>query len=252
MGNPSGRQVRSRNLSVTDVTSAARPSIRFRGHSLIALVVVPEEPVSDWLAHLDGLAQRSPGFFASRPVILDVSHLPHDRDSLRALVADLFTRGIRVMGLEGADAAVLGPDLPPVLTGGSPTGQLEIPTGKLKTQPNGGPERPRPASLLIEDPVRSGQSICFPDGDVTVVGSVSSGAEIIAGGSIHVYGTLRGRAVAGSGGDTKARIYCRKLEAELLMIDGSFRTDDEVQPELRGRPVQAWLQDGAIALASLD
>ena len=59
-------------------------------------------------------------------------------------------------------------------------------------------------------------------------------------------------AVAGSSGDPGARIYCRKLEAELLMIDGSFRTDDEVQPDLRGRPVQAWLDNGAIALASLD
>ncbi|NNM74329.1 septum site-determining protein MinC [Enterovirga aerilata] len=233
------------------MTSAARPSIRFRGHSLIALVVVPEEPVPDWLAHLDALAQRSPGFFASRPVILDMSHLPHDKDSLRALVGDLFARGIRVMGLEGTEEAILGPDLPPVLSGGNPTGQLDIPTDRIKGQANGNGTR-RPASLLVDKPVRSGQSICFPDGDVTIVGSVSSGAEVIAGGSIHVYGTLRGRAVAGSGGDPKARIYCRKLEAELLMIDGSFRTDDEVQPDLRGRPVQAWLDNGAIAIASLD
>ena len=228
------------------VTSAARPSIRFRGHSLIALVVVPEQPVSDWLGHLDGLVARSPGFFASRPVILDVSQLPADRDVLKTLVSDLFGRGIRVMGLEGTDASMLGPDLPPVLGGGNQTGQLDIPTDKLKGRPK---ER---ASLLVENPVRSGQSICFPDGDVTVVGSVSSGAEIIAGGSIHVYGALRGRAVAGSAGDASARIYCRKLEAELLMIDGSFRTDDEVQPDLRGRPVQAWLQNGAIALAGLE
>lgn len=228
------------------MTSAARPSIRFRGHSLIALVVVPEEPVSDWLGHLDGLVARSPGFFANRPVVLDVSQLTADRDALKTLVADLFGRGIRVMGLEGADAALLGPDLPPALSGGKETGQLDIPTDKIRAKPK---ER---ASLLVENPVRSGQSICFPDGDVTVVGSVSSGAEIIAGGSIHVYGALRGRAVAGSAGDASARIYCRKLEAELLMIDGSFRTDDEVQPDLRGRPVQAWLKDGAIALAGLE
>jgi septum site-determining protein MinC len=231
------------------VTIATRPSIRFRGHSLIALVVVPEEPLAQWLEHLDALVSRSPGFFANRPVILDVSQLAQDKDSLSGLVADLAGRGIRVMSLEGADAALLGPDLPPPLTGGNSTGQLEIPTDKLKAKDS---SAARPASLLVDNPVRSGQSICFPDGDVTIVGSVSSGAEVIAGGSIHVYGTLRGRAVAGSGGDPNARIYCRKLEAELLMIDGSFRTDDEVQPDLRGRSVQAWLQNGAISIATLD
>ena len=232
--------------------SAARPSIRFRGHSFIALVVVPEEPVAEWLAHLDGLASRSPGFFANRPVILDVSHLPHDKAALQALIGDLFGRGIRVMGLEGADPTILGLDLPPALSGGNPAGQLDIPADRLKSSSTAAAAPSRGPSLLVDNPVRSGQSICFPDGDVTIVGSVSSGAEIIAGGSIHVYGTLRGRAVAGSAGDSKARIYCRKLEAELLMIDGSFRTDDEVQPDLRGRPVQAWLDNGAIALASLD
>ena len=231
------------------VTSTARPSIRFRGHSFIALVVVPEEPVAEWLVHLDGLASRSPGFFVNRPVILDVSHLTPDRAMLKSLVADLSERGIGVMGLEGADPAVLGPDLPPAMAGGNKTGQLEIPTDRIKADPPGAPKK---ASLLVDKPVRSGQSICFPEGDVTIVGSVASGAEVIAGGSIHVYGALRGRAVAGSSGDPGARIYCRKLEAELLMIDGSFRTDDEVQPDLRGRPVQAWLDNGAIALASLD
>ena len=233
------------------MTTPARPSIRFRGHSFIALVIVPEEPVAEWLGHLEALASRSPGFFVGRPVILDVSQLPRDKEALVSLVTELSGRGIRVMGLEGADEAVLGPDLPPPLSGGNPTGQLDIPTEKIKTagEADGGH---RPASLLVENSVRSGQSICFPEGDVTVVGSVSSGAEVIAGGSIHIYGTLRGRAVAGSAGDRKARIYCRKLEAELLMIDGSFRTDDEVQPDLRGRPIQAWLQNGAISIATLD
>ena len=79
----------------------------------------------------------------------------------------------------------------------------------------------KPASLLIETPVRSGQSIVFTEGDVTVLGSVASGAEIVAGGSIHVYGALRGRAMAGVTATPRARIFCRKLEAELLAIDGS-------------------------------
>ena len=71
---------------------------------------------------------------------------------------------------------------------------------------------------MIEDPVRSGQSVVFMEGDVTVVGSVGSGAEIVAGGSIHVYGTLRGRALAGATGNARARIFCHRVEAELLAI----------------------------------
>src|SRR6476620_9020344 len=73
---------------------------------------------------------------------------------------------------------------------------------------------------FMEEPVRSGQSVIFPHGDVTVVGQVASGAEVVAGGSIHVYGALRGRALAGSMGNPRARIFCRKNEAELLAIDG--------------------------------
>ena len=90
--------------------------------------------------------------------------------------------------------------------------------------------------------MRSGQSIIFPEGDVTVLGSVASGAEIVAGGSIHVYGTLRGRAMAGINGNSAARIYCQKIEAELLAIDGYYQTAEEFDAALRDRPAQAWLE----------
>jgi septum site-determining protein MinC len=113
------------------------------------------------------------------------------------------------------------------------------------------PEVPRPVSLVISESVRSGQSIVFREGDVTVIGSVSSGAEIIAGGSIHVYGALRGRAIAGSMGDARARIYCRKLEAELLAIDGLYKTAEDMDAELRGRAVQVRLDGDTITMESL-
>ena len=101
----------------------------------------------------------------------------------------------------------------------------------------------KPTSLLLDSPVRSGQSIVFPEGDVTVLGSVGSGAEIVAGGSIHVYGTLRGRAMAGVNGNSSARIYCQKIEAELLAIDGYYQTAerDRRQP---ARPAGAGLARG--------
>jgi septum site-determining protein MinC len=105
--------------------------------------------------------------------------------------------------------------------------------------------------LQLENPVRSGQSVVFLDGDVTVIGSVASGAEIVAGGSIHVYGTLRGRAIAGAVGDARARIFCGKLEAELLAIDGLYKAADAMDERLRGQAVQVWLEGDVLKTAPL-
>jgi septum site-determining protein MinC len=113
----------------------------------------------------------------------------------------------------------------------------------------------RAPCLIIDNSVRSGQVIDYPDGDVTVVGSVSSGAEIVAGGSIHVYGTLRGRALAGTAGDPSARIFCRRFQPELLAINGCYRLADNFtaeQADLRDRPVQARLEGTKMSLMPLD
>ena len=115
------------------------------------------------------------------------------------------------------------------------------------------PPRPdRVPCLFIDKPVRSGQIIEFPAGDVTVIGSVGSGAEINAGGSIHVYGTLRGRALAGTAGDCAARIFCRSFHAELMAINGYYRVADNLDPSLRGRPIQARLEGLRMTLNPLD
>jgi septum site-determining protein MinC len=91
----------------------------------------------------------------------------------------------------------------------------------------------------------------FTEGDVTVLGSVGSGAEIVAGGSIHIYGTLRGRAMAGVNGNVAARIYCQKIEAELLAIDGYYQTAENIDSGLLNRPVQAWLDDATLKITPL-
>ena len=90
---------------------------------------------------------------------------------------------------------------------------------------------------MVHSPVRSGQAIFFPSGDVTIIGSVASGAEVIAGGSIHIYGTLRGRAMAGTSGNRQARIFCSRIAAELLAIDGYYRTAESLEAELRNKPI---------------
>jgi septum site-determining protein MinC len=117
------------------------------------------------------------------------------------------------------------------------------------------PEKPAlqpTTSLLLDNPVRSGQSIVFPDGDVTVLGAVSSGAEIVAGGSIHVYGALRGRAMAGVNGNSSARIYCQKIEAELIAIDGYYQTAEQIDAALRGKPAQARLDGHTMRITQLN
>jgi septum site-determining protein MinC len=94
--------------------------------------------------------------------------------------------------------------------------------------------------------------VTFVEGDVTVLGSVGSGAEIVAGGSIHVYGTLRGRVMAGVNGNPSARIYCQRIEAELLAINGYYRTVEELEANLRSKPVQALLDGEVIRIMPLN
>jgi septum site-determining protein MinC len=89
-------------------------------------------------------------------------------------------------------------------------------------------------------------------GDVIVVGAVASGAEVIAGGSVHVYGALRGRAIAGLRSGAEARIFCRRLEAELVGIDQLYRTAEHWGPELQGRAVEVRCDRGALRLSAFD
>lgn len=106
-------------------------------------------------------------------------------------------------------------------------------------------------SLMHTQPVRSGQQVYAQGRDLVVAASVGAGAEVIADGSVHVYGPLRGRALAGAQGDEKARIFCREFHAELVAIAGRYKVIEEVPPELRGKPVQVWLQDDSLHLAEI-
>ena len=234
---------------------AVRPqrSIRFRGRSLLAFVLTPALPITRWIAELDDWCKNSPDFFVGRPIILDLAGASLSSSGIFRLLAILRNRGIRVIGLDGVEAGGLDPALPPVLKGGR-SGDEAIAPGSADAATNfaAAPQRPESTSLLLESPIRSGQSVIFPYGDVTVLGSVSSGAEVVAGGSIHIYGALRGRALAGSMGNGRASIFCSRNEAELVSIDGYYRTAEEMDASLRSRPTQCWLQDRIMMLAALD
>ncbi len=214
--------------------------MRLLGRSYMAFVLAPNAPCMEWLSEIDEWLSTSPGFFGRSPVVLDLAAVKLSRSGVAHLVAELESRGIRIMGFENADPAELDSGLPPLLAGGR-----ACVAGTARAEK-------KPATLFLDSPVRSGQSIYYPDGDVTVLGSVGSGAEVVAGGSIYVYGTLRGRAMAGSNGNRRARIFCTKIQAELVAIDGYYVTAESIAPALSGRPVQAWLDNETVRIAHLD
>jgi septum site-determining protein MinC len=233
-----------------------RHSLMFRPRSYMAFAITPRPPIVDWLSELDASLEGSESFFAGQHVALDLSAVNLSSNAIGQLVANLEERNIRVLGIEGVDPAKWQVGLPPVLRGGrglrncGPPGFIAAAAPPLVAV-HPAPQK-QPASLMIEDPVRSGQSVVFIEGDVTVLGSVGSGAEIVAGGSIHVYGALRGRALAGATGNARARIFCHRVEAELLAIDSCYRTADEIEDSLRCRPAQAWLEGGTLHISAMN
>jgi septum site-determining protein MinC len=231
-------------------TDPTRQLVRLRGRSYVAFVFTPVVPIVDWLSEIDATLARSPGYFVGKPIVLDLASVDLSTSAISHLLGSLDERGIRVLGIEGVDESRLSAGMPPLLTGGRAcviTRSEPVKAEEPKEEP-----KPKPTSLLLDQPVRSGQSIVFIEGDVTVLGSVGSGAEIVAGGSIHIYGTLRGRAMAGVNGNSAARIYCQKIEAELLAIDGYYQTAEEIDASLRNRPAQAWLQGETMKITPLN
>jgi septum site-determining protein MinC len=226
--------------------------MRLRGRSIMAFVLTPSLPITVWIAQIDKWTSNSPDFFVGRPIILDLAMAELEVSELTQLITMLAVRGIRVMGLEGAQPDQLSPCLPPLLQNGRSSAGKDLMACGDPAGRGFGAQQQEASSLLIETPIRSGQSIIFPNGDVTVLGSVSSGAEVVAGGSIHIYGALRGRAMAGSAGNARARIFCSRNEAELVSVDGYYQTADQMDASLRGRPAQCWLEGRVLSIAALD
>jgi len=231
------------------IAKATRQPVRMRGRSYVAFTFCPVVPIAGWLEEIDVMLARSPGFFVGKPVVLDLSAVDLSQSAIAHLVTSLEQRNIRVLGIEGVDAGHVTTSMPPLLTGGR---NCVLTQNEPKNEPKKPEAKPKLTSLLVESPVRSGQSVVFAEGDVTVLGSVGSGAEIVAGGSIHIYGTLRGRAMAGVNGNSAARIFCQRIEAELLAIDGYYQTAEEISATLRNRPAQAWLQGDIMRITPLN
>jgi len=205
--------------------------------------------------------------FRHAPVVLDLSHLPQlpAVAVVRELLDCIRSAGMLPVGLSygtsenEAIARELGiPVIAKFRAAYERAGGHD--EAGPPAAPPAAPQPPRPATpaaprevigQIHDKPVRSGQQLYARGRDLIVTALVGNGAEVIADGSIHIYGALRGRALAGAQGDTSARIFCREFHAELVSIAGQYRVFEDIPAELRGQPVQAWLDGDKLLLKKL-
>lgn len=218
---------------------------------------------------------RAPKLFARAAVILDFGGLAGTPDAAtaRALVEALREAGVLPVALAwgSSENEKLAVEIGlPVLArfraqyepvAGSPeTTPVAEPAPPPAQRPAAAASAPAPAprpdsaapGLVQAAPVRSGQQLYAENRDLTVLSQVGAGAEVIADGSIHIYGPLRGRALAGAQGNAKARIFCRAFHAELVAVAGHYKVLEDIPKELHGKAVQVWLDNDELKIAALD
>lgn len=210
------------------------------------------------------LAQRvasAPGLFSRIAVVMDLSHLDHQPDDtrVRALLDAIRAAGMLPVGLAYGSQSMdeLGQRLDlPLIARFRDAYERAAP----ERAPANGSEQANahaaadtgPLSTLIHTrQVRSGQQLYAQQRDLVVTSTVANGAEVIADGSIHVYGNLRGRALAGAQGEEQARIFCTEFRAQLVSIAGRYRVFEEVPEQYDGRAVQCWLENDKLRIAAL-
>ncbi|MEF9418802.1 septum site-determining protein MinC [Xanthomonas citri] len=204
---------------------------------------------------------RAPKLFGRAAVILDfggLSQVP-DLATAKALLEGLRDAGVLPVALAYGTSEIdllsqqLGvPLLAKFRAQYEPTAvSPPPPPPPARAEPAPPAVRPAPGRMQ-RTAVRSGQQLYAENCDLTVLSTVGAGAEVIADGSIHIYGTLRGRALAGAQGNPDARIFCRDFHAELVAIAGHYKVLDDVPMDLRGKAVQVWLEQDQIKIAALD
>lgn len=201
---------------------------------------------------LEAKVAQAPQFFNCAPLVLNVERLEAipDFEQLRELVEseDFVLVGITGARDEAMKTAAKAAGLAVMVSGKSRKAEPEptppVPEPKpVEAAPDPPVPAPVEASKVHVGPVRSGQQIYAAGTSLVVLGSVSPGAEVIADDSIHVYGALRGRAIAGAKGNPKARIYCQQLQAELLSIAGTFQLSDALPAGVIQEPVHIRLDN---------
>jgi septum site-determining protein MinC len=263
---------------VVDYTPAGELKI---GQVGIANLRVRTLDVDKLGAEMRDRVARAPKLFERAAVVVDFGGLPATPDAAtaRALLDVLRDAGVLPVALAygSSDNEQLAVQLGlPLLAkfraqyepiGATPSGTATVGATEVATAPTKGvatsvaptqsaapPAKPvgGEPGLVQTAPVRSGQQVYAENRDLTVVTAVGAGAEVIADGSIHIYGALRGRALAGAQGNEKARIFCREFHAELVAIAGHYKVLEDIPKELRGKAVQIWLDHDQLTIAALD
>lgn len=202
--------------------------------------------------------------FRNAPLTIDISALEEDFGTieLQDLISQINGLGIRPIGIRGGSTelqnaarstglAVLAE--PRVTTKSARSNEVSTPehAEPSKKSAVANESTVSPTSTLITKPVRSGQRIYAANGDLIILTTVGAGAEIIADGNIHIYGTLRGRALAGVKGNLETRIFCSDLQAELVSIAGQYQISEGIDDAVRGKPVQIYLSGDSLLIETL-
>jgi septum site-determining protein MinC len=257
---------------IKPVGGGVHPVFELRSAGFTLPIIRLLEPDLDALsAQLGAKVAEAPDFFRNTPVVIDLGELVASEADVEfpMLVGLLRGYGMIPFGVRGGsdghhaaaqamELAILGESRASreKVVGVSPTA-----TTPRRAAPRAQPEvepiddeigtPPQTGFTLITRPVRSGQRIHAIGGDLSVVGAVSSGAELMAEGNIHVYGPLRGRAMAGMNGNLAARIFCQDLQAELVSVAGHYRVSENIPADLRGVAVQIYLEGQALRIEPL-
>jgi septum site-determining protein MinC len=261
----------------TKTAGAAAPALAFdlKGAAFtIPVLSLKNHDLETVSAQLAEKVRQAPDFFHHAPLVINLRCLPEPEQIDLVMLLDIVrSRGFLPVGITGCterqqeQAGFMG--LAVLTTRTARNGrqqeqeeevnEVKEPAEKpehtksdeRKSGSEGGSVQATPSALLITEPVRSGQRVTAEHGDLIVMATVSSGAEIAAPGNIHVYGALRGRAFAGNNGRTDACIFCQHLEAELVAVAGVYMVNEHFPDNLRSKAVQIRLETDRIRIAPL-
>ncbi|MEL7559456.1 septum site-determining protein MinC [Stutzerimonas chloritidismutans] len=220
-------------MSQADLTDQA-PVFQLKG-SMLAITVL--ELAQNDLQRLDQQlaikVEQAPDFFNNTPLVLALDKLPADCNlDLPALIALCRKHGLRTLALRAGDPQIVEAacrlDLPVLPPSNARERKLDI-ASKTPAEPVKPAEPLYRPTRVITAPIRGGQQVYAQGGDLIVLAAVSPGAELLADGNIHVYGPLRGRALAGIKGDANARIFCQQLAAEMVSIAGHYKVAEDLR-----------------------
>lgn len=195
---------------------------------------------------LNEKVKQAPAFLQNAPVVLNVATLPEDADWLM-ITQVVNEAGLRVVGISGVQNDMQKLSLQtaglPLLTEG------KIKTTKTVMSP---PVLSVEKTKIVSNPIRTGQQIYARNCDLIVTSHVSAGAELIADGNIHIYGMMRGRALAGANGDTQSQIFCTQLAAELVSIAGQYWLSERISTTFYEHSARLFLKDNVLTIESLN